>query len=372
MFVGVQWAVGGKEAWTMGAHRSRPVEAGLTAFLAMGVGLLVFLSGVIGTVPADNRNASGAQAPAVITLLHGIPGRAVDVAVGGTVLVAGFQPGETRDLSAFAGRTLENVELRAPGTSTVVVGPVARLQVPSSGNVTIVAHARPDGTFTITPFVNQVTAPPTGQGRLTFRHLAAVAPVDLRSGSTTLARSVANPAEASTLLPAGELSRLSVSIGTNGSVIAIPELDLPAGGNLIVHAVGSVADDNFTILTQLIDTVGGAAATPTTQAGTPTTSASPTTTPAPITAPTLPSGPVTLPTVGTGATPTTVATGATPTTVGTGAVPVPVRVDTGVGDILPDRGEGYPVTRVVLVVGAVLVAFSLARVGRDLGPRFRR
>lgn len=333
---------------------------------------MVFLSGVIGVVPEAGTSRAGAQSPAVITMLHGIPGRTVDVVVGGTVLIAGLQPGETRDLSAFAGRTLVDVEVLDAGATTVLVGPIAKLPVPASGNVTVVAHAKSDGTFTLTSFVNQVTAPPAGQGRLTFRHLAAAPPVDLRSGATTIARSVANPAEASVALSAGKLSRLTVAISSSGAVIAIPELDLPAGANLIVHAVGSVAGDDFTILTQIVQTTGSGSGSSTPPAGpVPTTAVTPTTAVGP--APTVPgTGPVTLPTVGTGATPTTTETGATSTVPDSGGVPVPVRIDTGFGEILPDRTDGYPVGRVALLISLILVAVAVLRAKRDLGLRAGR
>jgi hypothetical protein len=57
---------------------------------------------------------AGAQtAPATVTLLHAIPGVVVDVFVGGTEVIPDFQPDATFDLSAFAGSTLTDVEVKA-------------------------------------------------------------------------------------------------------------------------------------------------------------------------------------------------------------------------------------------------------------------
>ena len=89
--------------------------------------------------------AAGAQDGPTITLLHGIPGATVDVAVDGEVVIPGFEPGDTQDLSSFAGQTLVNLEVRAAGTTDVVIGPVAEFAVPASGNWTVVAHLDADG-----------------------------------------------------------------------------------------------------------------------------------------------------------------------------------------------------------------------------------
>ncbi len=55
-----------------------------------------------------------AQSAPSISLMHGIPGATVDVVVDGEVVVPGFEPGTMQDISAFAGQTLTNVEVRRP------------------------------------------------------------------------------------------------------------------------------------------------------------------------------------------------------------------------------------------------------------------
>ena len=117
-----------------------------------------------------------------------------------------------QDISSFAGQTLRNVEVRAAGTDTVVIGPLAELAVPSSGNWTVLAHLDADGNPTITPFQNDVTPLPAGQGRLTVRHTASAPPVDivLADGSRPFT-SLSNPNEASAALPAGEIAGAQVA-----------------------------------------------------------------------------------------------------------------------------------------------------------------
>ena len=199
-----------------------------------------------------------AQSAATVTLMHGIPGTAVDVVVDGAVVVPNFQPGTMQDISSFAGQTLQNVEVRAAGTSTVVIGPIASLAVPASGNWTVLAHLDASGTPTLTPFENDTSSIPAGQGRLVVRHTAAAPAVDivLADGSRPFT-DLSNPNEASAELPAGQIAGAAVA-PTGGDPIAdVPTVDLEAGTDLIVYAVGSLADNSFGFLTQTIDGLGG-------------------------------------------------------------------------------------------------------------------
>jgi len=197
--------------------------------------------------------AVGAQDAATITLLHGIPGATVDVAVDGAVVIPGFEPGTTQDLSAFAGQTLTNVEVRAAGTEDVVIGPVAEFPVPGSGNWTVVAHLDADGNPTITPFENNTAPTASGEGRLTVRHTAAAPAVDLVVGDARPIENAANGASADLDLPAGEIAGAQVAPTGGDPLVEVPTVNLAAGTNLIVYAVGSLADETFTFYTQEIE-----------------------------------------------------------------------------------------------------------------------
>jgi hypothetical protein len=209
-------------------------------------------------IPATS---SGAQTPAAtIMLLHGIPGVDVDVAVGGNVVIDDFNPGEMQDLSSFAGQTLRNLEVRAAGTTTVAIGPVAAFDVPATGNWTVVAHLNATGAPTLTPFQNDTSAVPAGQGRLTVRHLAQAPAVDILVGDARPFTNLANPREASAALPAGRIANAKVA-PTGGDPIAdVPAVNLQAGTNLIVYAVGSLTATpaTFTFYTQTVTGLGGA------------------------------------------------------------------------------------------------------------------
>jgi hypothetical protein len=201
---------------------------------------------------------AGDQESATVSLMHGIPGATVDVVVDGSVVIPGFEPGSMQDLSSFAGQTLANVEVRAAGTEDVVIGPIESLPVPDAGNWTVVAHLGADGTPTLTPFENDVSPLAAGQGRLTVRHTAAAPAVDiiLADGSRPFTN-LSNPNEAAADLPAGPITGAQIA-PTGGEALApVPDVELPAGTNLIVYAVGSLEDGSFTFQTQSIDGLGG-------------------------------------------------------------------------------------------------------------------
>ncbi len=199
-----------------------------------------------------------------IMLLHGIPGTNVDVVVDGKVVVPNFAPGKMQDLTSFAGQTLKNVEVRAAGASTVVIGPIAELAIPAKGNVTVVAHLDADGKPALSPFVNDISATPAGNGRLTVRHAAAAPAVDIVLGDARPFTNLTNGKEGKANLAAGKIEGAKIAPTGADPIADVPTVELKAGSNLIVYAVGSLADNTFTFYTQELTGLGGApAAVPT-------------------------------------------------------------------------------------------------------------
>lgn len=207
---------------------------------------------------ALSSGTANAQDATTVTLLHGIPGVTVDVAVGGEVLLPGFEPGATQDLSAFAGTSLAGVEVRAAGTEDVVIGPID-LDVPASGNWTVMAHLDAEGAPAIAAFENNTAPTADGEGRLTVRHTAAAPAVDLVVGDARPIEGAANGDSAELELPAGEIAGAQLAPAGGDPIIDVPTVNLAAGSNLIVYAVGSLDDDSFTFYTQEIE-VGSEAA----------------------------------------------------------------------------------------------------------------
>jgi len=202
------------------------------------------------TFAAGTASADGHENQ--VTLLHGIPGVTVDVSVGGAVLLPGFEPGATQDLTPFAGQTLEDVTVFVAGTEDIAIGPVAELAVPATGNYTVMAHLDADGVPTIGVFENNIAPTADGEGRLTVRHTAAAPAVDLVVGEARPIENAANGASAELALPAGEIAGAQLAPTGGDPIVDVPTVDLGAGSNLIVYAVGSLADETFTFYTQEI------------------------------------------------------------------------------------------------------------------------
>ena len=102
------------------------------------------------------------QAAARIHLIHGIPDTPVDVYVDDAVVFENFNFGDTQDLSALAGDTLVNLQVKLAGTDTVAIdaGDVA---LPASGNYSIIANLDAAGTPTLTVFENDTSAIAAGE-----------------------------------------------------------------------------------------------------------------------------------------------------------------------------------------------------------------
>ena len=200
--------------------------------------------------------ALGAQDSVRVHLIHGIPDTDVDVAAGGAVVIPGFSFGDTQDLSGFAGQTLTDVEVLLAGTDTVAID-VGDLAIPTSGNVTAIAHLDADGTPTVSIFVNDTSTIAAGEGRLVVRHTAAAPAVDILANGAAAFTNVANGAEGSADLAAGTISAEVVPTGTTTPVVIGPaDLPIEEGSSLIVYAVGSLDGDSLTVVTEVITGLG--------------------------------------------------------------------------------------------------------------------
>ena len=220
---------------------------------------LAVAAGAALAVPA----AASAQSTATVSLMHGIPGATVDVVVDGAVVVPGFQPGTMQDISSFAGQTLRNVEVRAAGT-TRRDRPDRRAGRAELGQLDRPRPPDADGTPTITPFENDivtVAGRPGSTDRAPHGRRPAV-DIVLADGARPFTN-LSNPNEASAALPAGQIAGAQVAPAGGDPLAPIPTVELAAGTDLIVYAVGSLEGGSFTFYTQVISGLGGGPLVPT-------------------------------------------------------------------------------------------------------------
>ena len=183
---------------------------------------------------ADNHTAT-------VSVLHGIPDTPVDVYANGERLIDDFAPGTLTDpLELPAGSyDLAIFAADAPDGSGEPLLSADGVAVPAGANATVVAHLKEDGSPTLTPFVNDTSAVPAGQARVTVRHTAAAPAVDVRAGGTPVVEALTNPNEATLTVPAGTVSADVVLAGTDTVAIGPADLTLAEGTSTIVYAWGS-------------------------------------------------------------------------------------------------------------------------------------
>jgi hypothetical protein len=190
---------------------------------------------------------------ATVSILHGVPGVTVDVYANGEELLPDFAPGTLTDpLTLPAGEyDLAIYPAGADPASTEPAAKADNVAVPAGANATVAAHLTADGKPVLTPFVNDVSAVPAGQARVTVRHTAAAPAVDIRAGGAVVAPGLTNPNEASLVVPAGTVSADVVLAGTDTVAIGPADLDLAEGTSTVVYAWGN-SDAGYELAVQTL------------------------------------------------------------------------------------------------------------------------
>lgn len=194
-----------------------------------------------------------AAANSQVSVVHGIPGQAVDVYVNGKKTIPDFQPGKVAGpLSLPAGEY--DIALTKPGEAIgSALLTVDDAEVPGDADISLVAHLNEQGEPTLTPFANDVSKLAAGKARLIVRHAAAAPAVDIRAGGEPVFEGVTNGKEGKIDLNAGSVSADVVLAGTDTRVLGPADLDLAEGTATIVYAVGSAEDKTLDIVSQSID-----------------------------------------------------------------------------------------------------------------------
>lgn len=220
-----------------------------------GAGLA--LAGLALAGPA--ASAASADAPAMVSVVHGIPDTPVNVFVNGKDTLPDFKPGTVAGPLELPAGTYEVKIYPASdtdGTGTPVI--TASASVKAGDNVTLVAHLTAAGEPTLTPFVNDTSPIAAGQARLVVRHTAAAPAVDVRANGTVAFKDLTNPNQVSADLPAGSISADVVLAGTSTVAIGPATVDLKAGTETIVYAIGSAEKQTLGLAVQTISGLGAA------------------------------------------------------------------------------------------------------------------
>jgi hypothetical protein len=210
-------------------------------------------------VPAAAASAAGGGGTATVSVLHAVPGLTVDVYANGSELIPDFTPGTLTDPQQLPAGSYDLAVFQAgqPSTGTPAIS-ANDVEVPAGADITLVAHLDAQGQPKLTPFVNDTSAVPAGDARVTVRHVAAAPAVDVRAGGQPLVQDLSNPNEASAEVPAGTVSADVVATGTTDVVAGPTDLSLPAGTSTIVYAWGNPSAGGVQLALQRIEDLGGA------------------------------------------------------------------------------------------------------------------
>jgi hypothetical protein len=218
-------------------------------------GALSLLAALTFATPAQAGGWHHDDAPAKLSVLHGVPGLTVDVWVNGNLTLDDFTPGSLAGPLELAAGDYEVAITAADATSAdnPVIGPV-ELELDDGGDYTAVAHLDADGAPTATLFTNDTKAPRNdNKGKLTVRHVAAAPAVDVLAGGTAVIEGLSNPDEATLKLEARTVSASVAAAGTTAPVIGPADVTVEAGKNTIVYAWGSLADGTLAVAVQVVD-----------------------------------------------------------------------------------------------------------------------
>jgi len=218
-------------------------------------GALSLVAALTFAAPAQAGGWHHDDAPAKLSVLHGVPGLTVDVWVDGNLTLDDFAPGTLAGPLELAAGDYDIAITASDATSAdnPVIGPV-NVELDDGGNYTAVAHLTADGAPTATLFSNDTKAPSNdNKGKLTVRHVAAAPAVDVLAGGAAVIEGLSNPDEATLKLEAGTISASVAAAGTTAPVIGPADVTVEAGKNTIVYAWGSLADGNLAVAVQVVD-----------------------------------------------------------------------------------------------------------------------
>lgn len=241
--------------------------------------VVLLVVAVLGAMTAALALADAHEA--MVSIGHGIPGADVDAAlpemlpvdviVDGECLLQDFEFGEFAGPLALAPGSYEVAVALSDGDpelceGDVVIGPVS-LTFEGGDNVTVFAHLDMDGNPTATVFDNDVSPIVAGHTRLTIRHTAWAPAVDIdlnrgwiRGRMIAEVEGLENPNESEPVdVRPGAYVVSIFPAGEEEAVFQIPatEKDKPfvtkPHDSQIVYAVGSLENETFTVMVQVLD-----------------------------------------------------------------------------------------------------------------------
>jgi hypothetical protein len=200
-------------------------------------------------VLAASLPASAQPRQSLVTIVHGLPRFTADIYVDGELFLSGFRPEQATDPVELAVGTyhVEIREVGAPADSSPVLE--ADLSVPGDKDLSVIAHLDENGEPTVSVFENEVGDVPPGRSRLSLRHQAEAAPVQLMVDGTPLLARVASGEEDGTAIPAATHD-VEVVAEDGASLVPRSSLQFEEGTAYFLYLIGSTTEGTLDLMVQ--------------------------------------------------------------------------------------------------------------------------
>ncbi len=223
---------------------------------ALFAAVALLLLSVLGRPAAAQSDEDQAQ----VTIVHGIPGQTVDVYADETPLIAGLVPATTTKTFELDADDY-TVALFSAGADIEADEPLVDMDVTIEGetNITVVAHLDEDGEFVISTFENDLDDITAGDACVVARHVAAAPEADILVDGEAALEGLGNgeSSDAVALEPGTIEVNVAAAGSDDGLLDSDVELTLAEGVCTVAYAIGSVDDDNVSLLLQLVTGLEG-------------------------------------------------------------------------------------------------------------------
>jgi hypothetical protein len=203
---------------------------------------------VLTTLTASMSSAQ--QAPASVTLVHGVRGLIADVYLDGALALPAFEPERTTDpISIPAGP--HTVDVRTAGSAASSAPVVsASVDLPPGGQFSAVVHLAQDGSPTVTLYPDDLSQVPAGSAKVVIRHAAAAPPIDVDLDGSQLTTALANTGQADTTTAPGNHTVEVQLQGTPSPALPPEDVPIAEGSSTVLYLVGSASDSSLVWLAQ--------------------------------------------------------------------------------------------------------------------------
>lgn len=205
-----------------------------------------------------------------IQVLHGVPGAEVDVYVNGEAIATGFKAGTIAgpiamepgdyEVALYSATDLPPADMAARSDEALLTQ-----MVPVGGSAaSVVAHLDADGSVTISPFLEQLSAVDPGQGRIMIRHLMATDSAQATVDGEVVG-SLEPGEEAAVEIEAGTVD--VAIIGADGTVLGAASVVVDDGELVALSAIGVPGDSSKLVIQRYSGLSTAPAAVPTGNSG---------------------------------------------------------------------------------------------------------